>query len=198
MSDRLTRIAIVSSDRCKPKKCRQECKKSCPVVKTGELVSPSLCVSLSLYVVVIWSLKFDVFPCLALRLYIPSWRGGFWYFSGTRLQGSFVLRCPRSPRLPLFPRSFASVVVFVWRSVKCFRECFNCRIRASPSLGLLCWLNSNQHFVMLSTSEEAWARVNGASSSESQYCTIFSKKLVVIIWICSVCWRDCLYHLRIM
>jgi len=31
------RIAIVSSDRCKPKKCRQECKKSCPVVRTGKL-----------------------------------------------------------------------------------------------------------------------------------------------------------------
>ncbi|CAH8370045.1 unnamed protein product [Eruca vesicaria subsp. sativa] len=37
MSERLTRIAIVNSDRCKPKKCRQECKKSCPVVKTGKL-----------------------------------------------------------------------------------------------------------------------------------------------------------------
>ncbi|CAK9144077.1 unnamed protein product [Ilex paraguariensis] len=37
MADRLTRIAIVSSDRCKPKKCRQQCKKSCPVVKTGKL-----------------------------------------------------------------------------------------------------------------------------------------------------------------
>ena len=36
MADRLTRIAIVTADRCKPKKCRQECKKSCPVVKTGE------------------------------------------------------------------------------------------------------------------------------------------------------------------
>ena len=35
MADRLTRIAIVSEDKCKPKKCRQECKKSCPVVKTG-------------------------------------------------------------------------------------------------------------------------------------------------------------------
>ncbi|KAG9143596.1 hypothetical protein Leryth_020802 [Lithospermum erythrorhizon] len=34
---RLTRIAIVSADKCKPKKCRQECKKSCPVVKTGKL-----------------------------------------------------------------------------------------------------------------------------------------------------------------
>ena len=33
--EKLTRIAIVSSDRCKPKKCRQECKKSCPVVRMG-------------------------------------------------------------------------------------------------------------------------------------------------------------------
>lgn len=35
--DKLTRIAIVSSDKCKPKKCRQECKRSCPVVKMGKL-----------------------------------------------------------------------------------------------------------------------------------------------------------------
>lgn len=35
MEDRLTRIAIVSADRCRPKKCRQECKKACPVVKVG-------------------------------------------------------------------------------------------------------------------------------------------------------------------
>jgi ATP-binding cassette subfamily E protein 1 len=34
---KLTRIAIVESDRCKPKKCRQECKKSCPVVRIGKL-----------------------------------------------------------------------------------------------------------------------------------------------------------------
>ncbi|KAL6717953.1 Fe-S cluster-binding ribosome biosynthesis protein [Lecanora helva] len=33
MSDKLTRIAIVNND----KKCRQECKKSCPVVRTGKL-----------------------------------------------------------------------------------------------------------------------------------------------------------------
>ncbi|CAF0749359.1 unnamed protein product [Didymodactylos carnosus] len=33
----LTRIAIVSNDRCKPKKCNQECKRSCPVNKTGKL-----------------------------------------------------------------------------------------------------------------------------------------------------------------
>eukprot|EP00418_Pyrodinium_bahamense_P070956 CAMPEP_0179090032 /NCGR_PEP_ID=MMETSP0796-20121207/41054_1 /TAXON_ID=73915 /ORGANISM="Pyrodinium bahamense, Strain pbaha01" /LENGTH=611 /DNA_ID=CAMNT_0020787597 /DNA_START=66 /DNA_END=1901 /DNA_ORIENTATION=+ len=31
------RIAIVSTDRCKPKKCKQECKKFCPVVRTGKL-----------------------------------------------------------------------------------------------------------------------------------------------------------------
>ncbi|KAJ5799417.1 uncharacterized protein N7518_001485 [Penicillium psychrosexuale] len=37
MSDKLTRIAIINSDKCKPKKCRQECKKACPVVRTGKL-----------------------------------------------------------------------------------------------------------------------------------------------------------------
>ncbi|TID23863.1 hypothetical protein CANINC_003155 [Pichia inconspicua] len=35
--DKSSRIAIVSADKCKPKKCRQECLKSCPVVKTGKL-----------------------------------------------------------------------------------------------------------------------------------------------------------------
>ncbi|KAG9393297.1 ABC transporter ABCE [Carpediemonas membranifera] len=55
MSDKLTRIAIVS-DACKPKKCGLECKKSCPVVRTGKecivvdhkvklaYISESLCV----------------------------------------------------------------------------------------------------------------------------------------------------------
>eukprot|EP00854_Cymbomonas_tetramitiformis_P029346 gene29346-36534_t len=36
-ADKLTRIAIVQADRCRPKKCRHECKKSCPVVKVGKL-----------------------------------------------------------------------------------------------------------------------------------------------------------------
>lgn len=36
-NDTLTRIAIVSSDKCKPKRCRQECKKSCPVNRMGKL-----------------------------------------------------------------------------------------------------------------------------------------------------------------
>ncbi|WFD18832.1 Fe-S cluster-binding ribosome biosynthesis protein [Malassezia caprae] len=38
------RIAIVNNDKCKPSKCRQECKRSCPVVRMGRLcieVAPS-------------------------------------------------------------------------------------------------------------------------------------------------------------
>lgn len=37
MSDKLVRVAIIKEDKCKPKKCRQECKRSCPVVKLGKL-----------------------------------------------------------------------------------------------------------------------------------------------------------------
>jgi ATP-binding cassette subfamily E protein 1 len=37
MSEKLTLIAIVKEDKCKPKKCRQECKRQCPVVKLGKL-----------------------------------------------------------------------------------------------------------------------------------------------------------------
>lgn len=43
-SQREERIAIVNSDKCKPSKCRQECKRSCPVVRMGRLcieVAPS-------------------------------------------------------------------------------------------------------------------------------------------------------------
>lgn len=40
--DSLTRIAIVNNDRCKPKRCRQECKKSCPVVRMGEFLIESI------------------------------------------------------------------------------------------------------------------------------------------------------------
>lgn len=35
--DKLTRIAIVNDDKCKPRRCQQECKKSCPVVRMGRL-----------------------------------------------------------------------------------------------------------------------------------------------------------------
>ena len=34
--DRLIRIAIVKEDKCKPKKCMQECRRHCPVVKLGK------------------------------------------------------------------------------------------------------------------------------------------------------------------
>ena len=34
--DEKSRIAIVNAEKCKPSKCRQECKKSCPVVKMGK------------------------------------------------------------------------------------------------------------------------------------------------------------------
>ncbi|CAO3582075.1 unnamed protein product [Absidia cylindrospora] len=56
MSEKLTRIAIVSADKCKPKKCRQECKRSCPVNRMGKFcieveqtskisyISESLCI----------------------------------------------------------------------------------------------------------------------------------------------------------
>lgn len=36
-SEKQTRIAIVNTEKCKPKRCRQECKKSCPVVRMGKL-----------------------------------------------------------------------------------------------------------------------------------------------------------------
>ena len=35
--EELTRIAIINKDRCKPKKCNQECKRSCPVNRVGKL-----------------------------------------------------------------------------------------------------------------------------------------------------------------
>ena len=35
MAEKLTRIAIVKEDKCKPKRCKQECKKHCPPVRMG-------------------------------------------------------------------------------------------------------------------------------------------------------------------
>ncbi|KAJ2783777.1 Fe-S cluster-binding ribosome biosynthesis protein [Coemansia javaensis] len=37
MAENLTRVALVDGDKCKPKKCRQECKSACPVNKMGKL-----------------------------------------------------------------------------------------------------------------------------------------------------------------
>lgn len=36
MSEKLIRVAIVKEDKCKPKKCHQECRRQCPVVKLGK------------------------------------------------------------------------------------------------------------------------------------------------------------------
>jgi ATP-binding cassette subfamily E protein 1 len=36
-SDDKIRIAIINPDKCKPKKCQQECSKKCPVNKVGKL-----------------------------------------------------------------------------------------------------------------------------------------------------------------
>ena len=70
-TDKITRIAIVNSDKCKPKRCRQECKKSCPVVRMGKLcievaptdkiaaISETLCIGCGICVKV---------PALLLRL----------------------------------------------------------------------------------------------------------------------------------
>ena len=38
VQEELTRVAIVNSDRCKPKKCKQECKKWCPVNRMGKIL----------------------------------------------------------------------------------------------------------------------------------------------------------------
>eukprot|EP01069_Polyplicarium_translucidae_P002256 Polyplicarium_translucidae@DN1970_c0_g1_i1.p1 len=47
--DSRLRIAIVHSDRCKPKKCKQECKRACPVNRTGKV-----CISVEPYSKISW------------------------------------------------------------------------------------------------------------------------------------------------
>lgn len=76
--DSLTRIAIVSNDRCKPKKCRQECKKSCPVVRMGKLcievspeakiafISEELCIGCGICVKVFYQLFVTKFVLIDL------------------------------------------------------------------------------------------------------------------------------------
>lgn len=56
LSEEKLRVAIINPDKCKPKKCSQECQKSCPVNKTGKVcievtktssicfISESLCI----------------------------------------------------------------------------------------------------------------------------------------------------------
>ncbi|RWV92695.1 hypothetical protein BHE74_00038544 [Ensete ventricosum] len=93
MADRLTRIAIVSSDRCKPKKCRQECKKSCPVVKTGILLRSSTFVERDSFLK-FGTLIFDAsFRCFSTFLPLqnpPDWQEILTYFRGSELQNYFT------------------------------------------------------------------------------------------------------------
>uniref|UniRef100_A0A8C5CWR7 ATP binding cassette subfamily E member 1 n=1 Tax=Gadus morhua TaxID=8049 RepID=A0A8C5CWR7_GADMO len=49
MAEKNTRVAIVNRDKCKPKKCRQECKKSCPVVRMGKL-----CIEVTAQSKIVW------------------------------------------------------------------------------------------------------------------------------------------------
>lgn len=35
--EKLTRVAIIKAEKCKPKKCNQECRRQCPVVRLGKL-----------------------------------------------------------------------------------------------------------------------------------------------------------------
>ena len=55
MADQDIRLAIVAKERCKPKKCRRECKKDCPIVRAGKdcvrvheekgcMIAESLCI----------------------------------------------------------------------------------------------------------------------------------------------------------
>lgn len=74
-TDKLTRIAIVNADRCKPKRCRQECKKSCPVVRMGKLcievtpndkiatISEELCIGCGICVKVTLILFYSFIKC---------------------------------------------------------------------------------------------------------------------------------------
>lgn len=77
-TDKQTRIAIVSTDKCKPKRCRQECKRSCPVVRMGKLcievaptskiavLSEELCIGCGICVKVRYQLSLDFCPCRQL------------------------------------------------------------------------------------------------------------------------------------
>lgn len=42
MEEDKLRIAIINPDKCKPKKCKQECKKMCPVNKQGKMCIEAL------------------------------------------------------------------------------------------------------------------------------------------------------------
>jgi ATP-binding cassette subfamily E protein 1 len=46
-TDKLQRIAIVQGDRCKPKRCSLDCKRSCPVVRQDSKQKGKLCIEVT-------------------------------------------------------------------------------------------------------------------------------------------------------
>ena len=79
-----TRIAVVSDDKCKPKKCKLECKKNCPVNRQGKVcidvkssskiafISEILCIGCNICVkkLSIYCFKMFIFIFLINLLYI--------------------------------------------------------------------------------------------------------------------------------
>ena len=105
--EKLTRIAVISGDRCKPKKCKQECKKSCPVVKIGAPQPPPP------------RRRSSAASCAAR----PRLSVGADAVRAPRVQASFVLRSRRPARLPSCPRSCASAAAFASRHVSLAHCC---------------------------------------------------------------------------
>ncbi|WAR00084.1 ABCE1-like protein [Mya arenaria] len=96
--DKLTRIAIVSSDKCKPKKCRQECKKFCPVKCPFEAINiinlPSNLAKDTTHRYSANSFKLHRLPTPrpgeVLGLDPPDWTEILTYFRGSELQNFFT------------------------------------------------------------------------------------------------------------
>ncbi|KAF3818601.1 hypothetical protein GH733_012018 [Mirounga leonina] len=85
MADKLTRIAIVNHDKCKPKKCRQECKKSCPVVRMGKL-----CIEVTPQSKIAWISETLCIGCGICIKDPPDWQEILTYFRGSELQNYFT------------------------------------------------------------------------------------------------------------
>ena len=100
----LTHIAILNTDRCKPKKCRQECKKSCPVVRMGKDVVFLLYREMVLAGCPCCVVSSES-KCTHTSYPLPP-------SHPTTQQVNCVLRWIQAPKLPFFPKSCALVAVF--------------------------------------------------------------------------------------
>jgi hypothetical protein len=90
--DKLTRVAIINADKCKPKKCKQECKRSCPVVRMGTTIKfLSIFYRFLSFLFVINLIKLFLFVVLIM------------------VQVNYVSRLPRHQRLHGFPSLFVLV-----------------------------------------------------------------------------------------